>query len=380
MIVKNNYQECLTNLACSIKKYFGLEYKHNTLDYIDKILEEKKPKNVVTILCDGMGSNIMDKCLNEFSFLINHRIKTITTVFPATTVAATTSMITGLNPCETGMLGWDIYFKEIDKTITTYLNFEKGDPEKRVLQEAIDFKKRYMITKSITDEINEVGIDNGYMLFPFGSNPYNDLDDMFNSIVDKCNEPGRKYIYAYSNEPDETMHDLGCDAPKVYEIIKKLNIKIEEVSKKLTDTIIFVVADHGHINVENLFLKDYPLLVDCLEKNTSIESRAINFFIKENKKEEFVSLFNEYFKDYFELYNMNDVIESKLFGNGEENTMFRDALGDYLAIAKADKTLLYGGNSVLKSQHAGYTYDEIYVPLIVIDTDKVDNNTILNIN
>ena len=51
MIVKNNYKECLTNLACSIRKYFGL-------DYIDQILEEKHPKNVVTILCDGMGANI----------------------------------------------------------------------------------------------------------------------------------------------------------------------------------------------------------------------------------------------------------------------------------------------------------------------------------
>lgn len=44
MIVKNNYNECLTNLACSIRKYFGLEYRHNTLDYIDEILEKKTSK------------------------------------------------------------------------------------------------------------------------------------------------------------------------------------------------------------------------------------------------------------------------------------------------------------------------------------------------
>lgn len=46
MLVKNNYKECLTNLTCSIRKYFELDYKHNTLDYIDKLLEEKQPKNV----------------------------------------------------------------------------------------------------------------------------------------------------------------------------------------------------------------------------------------------------------------------------------------------------------------------------------------------
>ena len=38
-----------------------------------------------------------------------------------------------------------------------------------------------------------------------------------------------------------------------------------------------------------------------------------------------------------------------------ENEVFRDILGDYLAIAKTNKTLLYGGPEALKSQHAGYT-------------------------
>ena len=28
MLVRNNYEECLTNLACSIRKYFELDYKH----------------------------------------------------------------------------------------------------------------------------------------------------------------------------------------------------------------------------------------------------------------------------------------------------------------------------------------------------------------
>ena len=69
----------------------------------------------------------MEWDLDQDSFLIKNRIKPITTVFPATTVAATTSMMTGLNPVETGMLGWDMYYKDIDKTITVFMNSEKGD-------------------------------------------------------------------------------------------------------------------------------------------------------------------------------------------------------------------------------------------------------------
>ena len=370
MIVKNNYNECLTNLACSIRRYFDLKYQHKTLDYIDKILEEYQPKNVVTILCDGMGSHIMDRVLDTNAFLITNRVKTITTVFPATTVAATTSMLTGLNPSETGMLGWDMYYKDLDKTITVFLNSEKEDTEHKPLEDALEYNKKHMIRKPIGKEINEKGEYKGYTLFPFGEDKYEDINDMFNRIERLCSEDGKKYIYAYDTEPDHTMHEIGCDQEEVKQIIRDLDRRIKELSDKLSDTIIFVVADHGHHNVENLFIKDYPDLEACLLRNTSLEPRAVNFFIKPEKKEEFVQLFHKYFGNDFDLYPMEEVIESGLFGDGIENEIFRDALGDFLAIAKTDKTLLYTGSEVLKSQHAGYTEDEIDVPLIMVKTKK----------
>lgn len=370
MKVKNNYNECLTNLACSIRKYFNLEYKHNTLQYIDEILNEYNPKNVVTILCDGMGSNIMDRMLENNSFLIKNRLKAITTVFPATTVAATTSIMTGLNPVETGMLGWDMYYKDIDKTISVFMNSEKGDIGCNPLPEAIDYNKKNMIRKSIDKEINEQGKYKGYKLFPFGEDHYETLDDMLNRIEILCNQEGKKYIYAYDTEPDHTMHEIGCDRPEIKDIIKERNDKIEKLSNKLNNTIIFVIADHGHYNVEDIFIKDYPDIEECLLRNTSLEPRAVNFFIKKDKKEQFTTLFNKYFADDFDLYSKEDVIEFRLFGDGKENRIFRDALGDYLAIAKTNKTLIYNGSEILKSQHAGYTDDEILVPLIVIKTDK----------
>ena len=52
----------------------------------------------------------------------------------------------------------------------------------------------------------------------------------------------------------------------------------------IINTIIFVVADHKHHNVENLFIKDYPDIEEFFLRNTSIEPRAVNFFIKPEKK------------------------------------------------------------------------------------------------
>lgn len=367
MIIKNNYHECITNLACSIQKNFNLDYEHNTLPYLDEILEQRKPKNVVLLLFDGMGNNILDRTLDKNDFFIKNKLKKITTVFPATTVAATTSIITGLNPVETGMLGWNSYYKDLDKVITTFFSVEKGDKTKTFIEEAEKYRKKNMIEKSIVDRINEKKEFFGYQFFPFGKDAYKDINDMLDKITELCNQDGKKYIYGYDDNPDAIMHAFGCDSKSSIEAIKYRNYLVEEFSKKVHDTIIIVIADHGHVNVEQLHLEDYPDIVDCLAKNTSLEPRAVNFFIKPERKKDFEKLFEHYFSTDFYLCSKEEIIQSKIFGDGKENKVFRDMLGDYLAIAKGNKSLLFQGNEVHRSQHAGYLDDEIYIPLIVID-------------
>ena len=166
---------------------------------------------------------------------------------------------------------------------------------------------------------------------------------MYSKIEKYCKLDGKKYIYAYDEEPDHTMHMFGPDNKTVKDLIRYRNIMTEKLCEKLKDTIIFVVADHGHIKVENIFLKNYPDIVECFRMGTSTEVRATSFFIKE------------------------DVLDSNLFGDGEKNELIDSELGDYIAIAKTNKTLIYEGDEVLYSHHAGYTDDEIYVPLIIVD-------------
>ena len=127
---KIDYDNSLTSLACSIEKYFDLVPKHKTMLDVDKILEEKKPENVILLLCDGLGSRIIDKILNKDDYLIKKRKKEIFSVYPPTTAACLTSIKTGLNPSEHGWLGWTQYVQPINKIIALYRNTEKGKKEK----------------------------------------------------------------------------------------------------------------------------------------------------------------------------------------------------------------------------------------------------------
>ena len=366
MKVKNNYNECITNFACSIQKYFGLTPKHNTLSYIDELLEEKNPENVVVILFDGIGSRILDRTLQEESFLRKHKLKEITTVFPATTTAATTAMQTGLNPSEHGYLGWNVYIKPIDKVITLYLETEKGKITKD--EDFLKIKDKFYKFKSIPEQIEEQGLGKGIELYPFQKTIYHGLDDMLEQINNFTKEPGKKYIYAYDTEPDHTMHYYGPDSMEAKRLIEERNTKIENLCKNLKNTILFIVADHGHKKIDHIFLNQYQDLLDTLKNTTSIEQRATSFRVKEEKKEEFKRLFDKYFGKEFKLYTKEEIIESNLFGPGEYHPLFKDNLGDFLAIAEdSNKCFIMDDDDILVSQHAGYTDDEIYIPIIVID-------------
>ncbi|MBQ4253492.1 MAG: alkaline phosphatase family protein [Erysipelotrichaceae bacterium] len=365
MKVRNDYRHCLTNMSNSIRKYFSLKTYHNSLPVLDDILERRKPKNVVMFLLDGMGNNILNRVMDPDCFLNTHRRDVLTSVFPATTTAATTSIITGNTPAEHGWLGWNTYIPKIGKTITMFREFEKGSSDK--CAEFVEIENSVYHLNDITEEIKANG-EFAVKLYPFGADPYEDLDDMLSRVEELCSKPGRKFIYAYDDEPDGTMHQLGADSPEVKELIQERNDKISKLCEKLTDTVVIIVADHGHVTVENIWLTEYPQIMELLERTTSIEPRAVSFKIREGCHQKFQQLFNENFGQWFTLYPAKEIVESQLFGDGEMHPDFVEELGDYLAIAdKGNRCLLTEGDHALFSQHAGYLDDEIFVPLIVVE-------------
>ena len=161
------------------------------------------------------------------------------------------------------------------------------------------------------------------------------------------------------------MHDFGTDAPEARLLIEERNNKLEALAGRLHDTLMLVAADHGHLAVENVFLTDYPEVLNFLAKPASLDQRATVFHVKPGQKAKFREKFEQYFGDFYRLYDSSEVIESKLFGDGEEHEFYRAALGDFVAIAYGKKCLVAPEDSALKSQHAGYTEDEILVPLIM---------------
>ena len=386
-----DYRRCLVNLSNSILKRFGAETSAGTLPPADRFLEGKH-RNTVVLLLDAMGTSILEKHLARDGFFRSHLVGSFDSVYPPTTVAATTSMLSGLYPNEHGWLGWDVYYPQIGKNVTVFKNTEQiteregavptasgPDGGKKWAEDSLEKTRpaaeynvgfRYTPYRNILDRIRDAG-GQAYAAMPFLPPYPQSMEAILERVETLCGEPGEKFIYAYWNEPDATMHRTGTASGETHTMVKNLEKMVEETAARLSDTLLIIVADHGHMDSRNSCLLDYPEVLKCLVRLPSIEPRTLNLFIKDEYREVFPEIFRRFFGDAFVLLGREEVLSAGLFGPGKNHEGLEQMVGDYVALAVSDRSIF---NTHLEAQempggHAGLTEEEREIPLIVIDTE-----------
>lgn len=356
-----DYNNSIVGIPNSVLKYFGLKPLNSTDSIVDKFLNKNKPKNVVVILCDGMGHNTLAKFLSQNDFLLKNEKKILSSVFPTTTVAATTSMITGLYPNQHCWLGWDNYIAEIDKVVTMFLNKEKDTEnflEKNLCKNIFPYR-------TIFEHLKEAKVKTNFVS-PYGNIKYKSFDEMCEIILRICKNSKPSFTYAYYENPDLLLHKYGVNSIEVSENIKFINSKLCELANKSSDTIFIVTADHGLTPNEYIYVEDDIELLECTKHTTSIDSRASMFFIKEGYENKFKNIFCERYSSDFILLTKDEIIKNNLFGLGNNHIKFESCLGDFIVIAISNKSIKYKrSDKLLLANHSGLTEDEIDVPLIL---------------
>lgn len=378
-----DYDNCCVNITASIQNYFGIAPSHKTLPVVDEALK-KNYKNIVVLLLDGLGQQILQDILPKNCFLRQNFRQELSAVYPSSTVPATVSIKTGLTPAEHAWWGHFMYFKNLGQTINVYTNTDAFSRKKAPKEDVAHYNIPYL---NFLDQVSEVNPDlHAYTVCPaeardnFGISQVicNDLTDMSEYINTLCHLDGKRLVYAYYNHPDADLHKYGYDSPEIGKILNDINYQVEDLCESCPDTLFLITADHGQtILGEVRDVAQYPDFCDTLYMMPTGCSRAMSFIVKPDKHKLFKKLFDKYFADKFVLFSKKEIKENNLLGRGEWHTEMDNLLGDYLMCATGDCSLLYSTiygspHKEPRGIHGGLTREEMRVPLIIYGSKQND--------
>lgn len=377
-----DYNNSILNLITSILKKYKVESQHTSLSKIDKILE-KQYKNIVLMILDGMGENIL-KNISPNGIFSKNKIDTITSVYPCTTTAAMTTYYSGKAPIQTGWIAWTQYFKEYGKHINVlqerdFWTGEKLEIKNLKISDIIGYKTIYEQIEEQNKKVKTYEIVPSYCAKKAKVTMVaNNLQEMCNSIVTLCKNTENKFVMAYQDNPDSIIHKNGCYSEETRNFIREAEEEIEKMLQEIkgTNTLLIISADHGHQDInETIDILELEEIQECLIMPPTLESRMVGFFVKDTKRKEFEDRFKKRFQNKYILYTKEEILKNNLFGYGNKHKKMEDFIGDYIAIAIADteiKLETYLSREIKepkqkKSSHCGLTQNEMEVPLIVFD-------------
>lgn len=358
-----DYKNNLISITNSILAYYNVKPHHHTNPILDQVLHLNY-KHVIVILLDGMGMNIL-KNLDENTLLRKNVKMALSSVFPPTTVAATNAFLAGKTPYETGFLGWTQYNLFEDATDTIFLKTDYYT-NKPINDNLYDRMLPLNFLEQIKEKNPKLHIESIFPK-PINQSNYETFDEQLDRLlmITKGNE---SLTYCYYHEPDTTIHTNGIHGLKTKEVLKKLNESLTAFKESISDDVLtIVVADHGLVDVNYLYLEDYQEIYQTFYRLPSIESRAMSFFIKPDQTNQFLELFNTHFQPGFKLLTKQELLESNLLGQGLKHPLLDSFLGEYIAISTSNKVIAINREETpFKAHHAGLTEDELMIPLIIL--------------
>ena len=363
-IIKPDYKNSIMNVSNSILKYYGVKNKYASIKVLDEELS-KGYNHVIYVLLDGLGTNLVKKLLNKEDSLHKYMKKEITSVFPPTTVAATDAVLSAVPPIVNGHLGWVQYFEKEDTNLVVFQNTDFYNKTRTFTE---DLRNKYLSFDRLGDQIrrhNPNVITNE--LFPsFIKNGSESFKEQIERVLLITHNTDQSFNYIYWTQPDLIEHTTGIYSKETTEVVKNLNTDFTELIENVDDdTLVICIADHGLTNIKELPLFDNKELLGMLKRLPSIEPRAINFFVKDGLLKEFKNLFNKSYSKFYKLYTKQEILDSKLFGEGEPHKLVDMFLGDYMALAIDKYMFTLGNGKGYIAHHAGMSEDEMMVPLII---------------
>ena len=357
-----DYQNSILNVSNSILKHYGAPTHYNGQADLDAILA-KKYKHIAVFLIDAMGAKIIDKHLKEDAFFRTHNLKTITTVCPSTTSAATTAFLSGVSPLQSGWFGWQQYFDKYKRHVILFKNedYYTGEPLNiKVLRDDLPYENIFSQIQRVNADVRTYT-----SIFEDRKRKFLRLNELVRLVKHNFRKDEQNFTYAYYTELDSLMHEVGPSHRKSGRLLKRIERRIASLKRRMKDDcLVIVIADHGQIEIEDYNIFDHKDLLATISGKPSIEGRFTSLNVIDEVG--FKKYYEGNMTDFFDLYTKEEILSKHFFGL-EDNSKYENFFGNYFLLAKDKYALSYHEEPINShvGHHAGLTEEEMTIPLIV---------------
>jgi hypothetical protein len=358
-------------------------------------------RNVVVILCDGLGSDQLQRLTSSGDVPFLERIIAraakhdaaqlidALTIFPSTTAAAITTLNTARTPQEHGNLAYFVWLEEF-AVVAQMLRWGPAAQRRGSFfdDRAID-PRAYAKVPSIHRAIRDHG-GRSYLIEPeiFRNEAMTRMHApeatvlgyllpstmgvrLREALDDRPEDDSPVYVYAYWAGVDTAAHWYGPRGAEHAAEAALLDRALERAlgDRPPGDTLVILTADHGHASVDPTRLVDLEAdaeLRALLRNPIAGEPRVV--FLHTDRASEVKAHLEHAYPGTFILFDREEAIAEGLFGRGDP-ALVRARVGEVLAMLgddRASTVVRVDGQVVLhRGAHGGMTPDEMRIPVLL---------------
>ncbi len=381
----------IIGLPALIERLFGLDGGETPLKEI--ATDVPAYDRVVLLILDGLGYRKTESLFDRFPDLVLRSLSRtgfflpLTSVFPATTVAALASIGTGLTPLEHGLIGYRLYLRETS-AITNMIRFTMvgNGRSDAAFSAGLDLEAivpgptlherlsghGVSVHTLLPQHISGSGLSRALYKGSAHLHAAAGLSDMCVTARQLLARAASKtFLSLYWPGLDTIAHIRGPETEAYVAELRAIDdVLRRELVGRAGRTLLILSSDHGFVPMspdDYVRLRDTPDVERALLLPPVGEPRASYLFVREGEREHVSHVLNRRSKDGIVCVDSRALLEDGLLGEGSPHPEVAGRIGDLAAISTGRAGIFhpYHDAILLPGMHGGLTEEEMLVPLIV---------------
>jgi len=328
----------------------------------------------VLILVDGLGSQNLLAAPAYSRFLSAGPLRRNgRTVFPSTTASALSSLATGRNPGEHGVLGYRILDGETNQLVNQLSGLSVAAVERGWMSEPSLFNQAANAGRTVTVVGHPRFEGSTLSAMLYGSSRYmgaRTVSDRFECVREELAHGYSGLMFVYVSDLDEAAHSHGCASSLWLERLEGLDSEVKKLVTQAGPGVnIVLTADHGIVDVPAAHHLNYPDELLQGVAHVGGEPRCLQLYLEDESSPDDVRLrWSEFFGEAVEIWTREQVF-ARHYDSVKSTSSIAERAGHLYVQAGNDGALypasdmsLAGRNMI--GQHGGNTSAEMTIPLM----------------